>query len=270
MNFDLRMIEVFGTAVALVSVRFLGLFLALPMLSFRSFPISLRIAPVLVLPFAVAPTALPSLEQLKQIGMLTVGSELAIGVVCGLSLRLAMLAVDFLAESLSMHAGFSFATAIAPEASLPSTAMGEILGMSLLATFFIADVHLLFIERIAGSFAAVPFGAWPSGWDLKGFLGLMSGAFSIGLVMSCGSFALYLFTNFMLGVITRISPQLNLMSVGFSISAPLALVVLGLVALQLPTLSNLISQAALQFVDRGVGAGQSVDRPRLPSAPKAP
>ena len=45
MNFDLRMIEVFGTAAALVSVRFLGLFLALPMLSFRSFPISLRIAP---------------------------------------------------------------------------------------------------------------------------------------------------------------------------------------------------------------------------------
>jgi flagellar biosynthetic protein FliR len=135
--------------------------------------------------------------------------------------------------------------------------------MSLLATFFIADVHLLFIERIAGSFVAVPFGAWPSGWDLQGLLGLMSVAFSIGLVMSCGSFALYLFTNFMLGVITRISPQLNLMSVGFSISAPLALVVLGLVTLQLPTLSNLISQSALQFVDRGFGAGQSV-------APKAP
>jgi flagellar biosynthesis protein FliR len=70
--------------------------------------------------------------------------------------------------------------------------------------------------------------------------------------MSVGSFALYLFTNFMLGLINRISPQLNLMSVGFSISAPLALVVVALVALQLPVLTELISSAALTFVDRGL------------------
>ena len=80
----------------------------------------------------------------------------------------------------------------------------------------------------------------------------MASAFSIGLVMSVGSFALYLFTNFMLGLINRISPQLNLMSVGFSISAPLALVVVALVALQLPVLTELISSAALTFVDRGL------------------
>ena len=56
----------------------------------------------------------------------------------------------------------------------------------------------------------------------------------------------------MLGLINRISPQLNLMSVGFSISAPLALVVVALVALQLPVLTELISSAALNFVDRGL------------------
>jgi flagellar biosynthetic protein FliR len=124
--------------------------------------------------------------------------------------------------------------------------------MAVVAVLFIADVHLLFIERIATSFAAVPFGAWPVGWNMPALLALMASAFSIGLVMSCGSFALYLFTNFMLGLINRISPQLNLMSVGFSISAPLALVVVALVALQLPVLTELISSAALTFVDRGL------------------
>jgi flagellar biosynthesis protein FliR len=56
----------------------------------------------------------------------------------------------------------------------------------------------------------------------------------------------------MLGLINRISPQLNLMSVGFSISAPLALLVVALVALQLPVLTELISSAAINFVDRGL------------------
>jgi len=159
--------------------------------------------------------------------------------------------VDYLAESLSMHAGFSFAQTVAPDAALPSTVIGELLGMSVLASLFLADVHLLFIERLAFSFISVPFGTWPSAWDAAAVLELMATAFSIGLVMSCGSFALYLFANFTLGMINRISPQLNLMSVGFSVTAPLALVVIALVTLQLPVLSEIIAAAALKFVDQG-------------------
>ena len=60
----------------------------------------------------------------------------------------------------------------------------------------------------------------------------------------------------MLGLINRISPQLNLMSVGFSISAPLALVVLALLALQLPAIAELIAQQALGFVDLGLAGAR--------------
>ena len=187
-----------------------------------------------------------------QQGRLVVAVELGNGVVMGLPLRLAMLAVDFHAESLSMHAGFSFAQTVAPDAALPSTVIGELLGMSVLASLFLADVHLLFIERLGQSLVAVPLGTWPSAWDATAVLGLMGTAFSIGLVMSCGSFALYLFANFTLGMINRISPQLNLMSVGFSVTAPLALVVIALVVLQLPVLAEIIASAALRFVDQGL------------------
>jgi flagellar biosynthetic protein FliR len=249
--FDLSLLSTVSTLV-LVSVRFLGLFLALPLLGFRAFPLTLRVAPVLLLTLVAAPQVELSAAQWQDLGPLSVASELAIGVVAGLSLRLAMLAVDFVAEALSMHAGFSFAQTVAPESALPSTVLGELLGMSVLAVLFASDVHLLFIERIADSFAVVPLGAWPTGWTLSGVLTLMGRAFSIGLVMSCGSFALYLFTNTMLGMINRISPQLNLMSVGFSISAPLALVVMALLALQLPVLAELITNAALEFVDLGL------------------
>lgn len=249
---DLSLLEPFVLTLGLVSVRLLGLFLTLPMLSFRSYPLSMRVAPVLVLALVMVPGDWVSPAQVAQLGGLGVAMELAIGVVMGLSLRLAMLAVDFFAESLSMHAGFSFAQTVAPDAALPSTVIGELLGMSVLASMFLADVHLLFIERLAHSFTALPFGTWPSAWDAQGVLSLMSTAFSIGLVMACGSFALYLFANFTLGMINRISPQLNLMSVGFSVTAPLALVVIALVVLQLPVLSELLATVALAFVDEGL------------------
>ena len=173
----------------------------------------------------------------------------------GWSLRLAMLAVDLVTEALSMHSGFSFAQTVSPDAALPSTALGELLGMALLAALFVSDVHLVFIELLATSMARVPLGSWPSGWTLSGLLALVNGAFSMGLVLSCGSFALYLFSNTMLGLISRVSPQLNLMAVGFSISAPLALLVMLVLALQLPALSDAIATAALAFVLQGLGPG---------------
>jgi len=240
----------------LVSVRFLGLFLALPMLGFRAYPLALRMAPVLALTWLVAPQVALTPAQVAQVGMLMVGSELAIGLVAGLALRLAMLAVDYTAEVLAMLAGFSFGQTVAPDSALPSTVLGELLAMSVLAVLFAADVHLLFIERIAQSFASVPLGSWPTGWSASALLALVSGALQVGLVMSCASFGIYLFNNFMLGLINRISPQLNLMSVGFSISAPLALVVLALLVFQLPAIAELIAQQALAFVDLGLAGAR--------------
>ena len=248
----LRSLEPAALTLVLVFARFLGLFLTLPLLAYRAFPLQLRTAPVLALTLAIAPAVLPNAPQSADVGLLQVAIELAIGGVAGLSLRLAMLSVDLLAESLSLLSGFSFAQSFAPDAALPSTVLGQLLGMAVLSVLLIGDVHLLFIERIAASFASVPIGVWPSGWTMAGVLGLVGGAYSVGLVMACGSFALYLFANFMLGLINRISPQLNLMSVGFSILAPLVLVVLTLVALQLPVLSDLIIRAALDFVDQGL------------------
>ena len=216
----------------LASVRFLGLFLALPLLSFRGLPLSLRVAPVLLLALVAAPPAgAPANADLLSVG------------------------IDLVTEALSMHSGFSFAQTVSPDAALPSTALGELLGMALLAALFVSDVHLVFIELLATSMTRVPLGTWPSGWSLPGLLALVTGAFSMGLVLSCGSFALYLFSNTMLGLISRVSPQLNLMAVGFSISAPLALLVMLVLALQLPALSDAIATAALTFVWQGLGPG---------------
>jgi flagellar biosynthetic protein FliR len=235
----------------LASVRLLGLFLSLPLLSFRALPLSLRVGPVLILALVAAP---PSGAPVNA-DLLCVGSELAIGLVMGWSLRLAMLAVDLTTEALSMHSGFSFAQTVSPQAALPSTALGEFLGMGLLATLFVSDLHLIFIERLATSMSYVPLGTWPSGWKLQGLVTLITSAFSMGLVLSCGSFALYLFSNTMLGLIGRISPQLNLMAVGFSINAPLAALVMLMLVLQLPALSDAIATAALAFVGQGLGPG---------------
>lgn len=251
MEFDLRLVQQAATALALVGARLLGLFLTLPLLSMNAWPLRLRITPVLALTLALTPTALPTPEQAAHIGWLGVAAELGLGAIAGLALRVAMLAVDFMVEALSMHAGFSFAQTVAPDVAMPSTALGQLVGMAMIALLFAGDVHLLFIERIARSLATVPFGAWPAGFTPVALLQLLTQSFALGLLMSCAGIAVYLLMNVMLGMLNRISPQLNLMSVGFSISVPLALLVLALVAGRLPLLAETLVARALAFVDAG-------------------
>ena len=243
-------LEKIAAALALVSVRFLGLFLALPMFALRGFPMSLRVAPVLAIAIALWPEVLKTMPEVVP-GPLTAMTEFAIGAIFGLSLRVAMLAIDVIAESLGIHTGLSFGQTISPDSVLPSTALGEFIGVGLLATLFAMDAHLLFVQAVADSFRHLPPGAFPTEGLLEAFLHLLSSSFSIGIVVASGSFALYIMVNFVLGAINRISPQLNLMTVGFSANSPLALVILALLALQMPNLGAAVLQAALDFLDAG-------------------
>lgn len=252
MDLPLQQLHTLAAALVLAGTRLLGLFLTLPLLAMRSWPLRLRITPVLVLAVAVLPAAWPAGQAMPQVDALTVAAELGLGALTGLSLRIAMLAVDALAETLAMHAGFSFAQTIAPDSALPASTLGELIGMAVMAVLFVGDVHLLFIERLVLSFGVVPFGAWPANFDAASLLALVAQAFSTGLVLSATGFAIYLLMNLMMGMINRISPQLNLMSIGFSISVPLALLVLLLVAGQLPAIAELLVAQALAFVDKGL------------------
>jgi flagellar biosynthesis protein FliR len=243
-------LEGIAAALALVAVRFLGLFLALPMFALRGLPMSLRVAPVLAIAFALWPEVLRAMPAVTP-GPLAVITEFAIGATFGLSLRVAMLAIDVIAESLGIHTGLAFGQTISPDSVLPSTALGEFIGVGLLAVLFAMDAHLLFVQAVADSFRALPPGAPPPGQLFEAFLQLLVSGFSIGVVVASGSFALYLMVNFVLGAINRISPQLNLMTVGFSANAPLALVVLALLAMQMPVLGSTVLQAALDFLDAG-------------------
>ena len=66
--------------------------------------------------------------------------------------------------------------------------------------------------------------------------GLGASLFGLGLTIALPFMALLLFTNLMLGIVSRFAPQLNIFAIGFpvTIGAGLALLALGLPLLQGP------------------------------------
>jgi flagellar biosynthetic protein FliR len=112
--------------------------------------------------------------------------------------------------------------------------------MLTLALAFVLNVHLVMLEILIQSFMVLPLGTWPSAWHLDSVLVLFQEAFVLGLILSLPAIVIYFLFNMTQAVLARVSPQMNLFSVGFAIMIPVAFLVL---TLMLPSFSDSVQRA---------------------------
>lgn len=246
-------ISQFAELLMLVSMRVLGFFLVMPLFAFRANPIRVRVLLSLVIALGLMP--LVSLQRIPTQtfapGYLLSFIELAIGMTGGMLVRLGFMAIDVLAEVLSMQSGLSFAVSYARDPALSSGLMAEFLGLLALALAFVLNIHLLVLDIVLGSFRVLPFGVWPSSWSLDAIIALIQDTFVLGLVLSLPAIAVYWLFNMTQSVLARVSPQMNLFSIGFSVMIPVAFVVIAFMLPQFPE----IVQRALEEPVRLLRAG---------------
>jgi flagellar biosynthetic protein FliR len=110
-------------------------------------------------------------------------------------------------------------------------------GISISWLFIVSGGHLLVIAAVVQSFTACPVSA-----DPFAFLRVVEpqrwGAeiFSLGLWIALPLVAMLLFTNLVLGVISRVAQQMNIFAIGFPVTLGVGLVgvMLTLPMMQLP------------------------------------
>jgi flagellar biosynthetic protein FliR len=230
------------TVWMLISMRLLGCFMAMPLFAFRSAPMRLRVLLALVIAFALVPMVqsdLPPLEKMAP-GYSMVFVEFSVGLASGWMVRVGLSAVDMLADVLSQQSGLSFAATLQQDANLASGLVGEFLGLLAIALAFTMNIHLVMLELLVSSFKVLPLGTWPSAWLWPAILGLVQDAFALGLVLALPAIVIYFMFNMTQAILARVSPQMNLFSVGFAIMIPVAFVV---VVLLLPSFTELVQVA---------------------------
>ena len=231
-----------ATLWMLISVRLLGCFMTMPLFAFRSAPMRLRVLLALVIAFALVPLVqsdLPPLDSMPP-GYALVFVELAVGLTSGWMVRIGLTAVDMLADVLSQQSGLSFAATLQHDANLASGLVGEFLGLLAIALAFTMNIHLVMLELLVTSFKVLPLGTWPAAWNWNSVLGLVQDAFALGLVLALPAIVIYFLFNMTQAILARVSPQMNLFSVGFAIMIPVAFVV---VVLLLPSFTDLVQTA---------------------------
>jgi flagellar biosynthetic protein FliR len=246
-------IEQYMAIFMFASLRVFGLFLTAPMFAMRTVPMQFRV--FIALAFGIYLLPLLGTENIPYPGSITFFAsaiELAIGAFIGFVVRVAFMVIDIAAEVLSFLAGFSFASSNFRDPTLDSGLVAQFLGLVVLALAFTLNIHLVLIDLVLSSFKTIPLGIWPQAWTSKGVVDLFSASFQLGLILSMPVLLVYTMFNLTQAFLGRTSPQMNLFSIGFAVSIPLAFLVIFLILPDLQIILERSLENPLQLIRKGV------------------
>jgi flagellar biosynthetic protein FliR len=202
-------------------LRVLALFSAMPVFAQRGVAMRLRIGLAFLIAVwaqaALPPTA--PIARASSAAVVAVLQQVLLGVALGFAVRIVFSAVEFAGELVGLQMGMNFATFFSPMSGGEQTAVSRFYGISIAWLFIVTGGHLLVIGAVVQSFSAFPVAGDP--FDvLRALQPQRWGAeiFRLGLWIALPLLAMLLFTNLILGVISRVAQQMNVFAIGFPIT----------------------------------------------------
>ena len=228
MTFDL--IGVDPVSVALVFVRVLGVMLLAPLFAHRAVPVRVRATVAMGMALLVGPS-LPAAPAVEAGGLAgAVIAELVVGFAIGLVSALVFASLEFMGEVVSVQGGLGAAAALDPNSESASLVFSALMRVFGLIVFLAMGGHHLIIRALWHSFEALPVGAALENLSFGEIASLGSIVFETGLRLAAPLTIVLLVSNVVVGVLGRVIPQLNLMSLQLPAQIALTLLIVGLSA----------------------------------------
>ena len=237
------------TVLVMPLFRILGLMTSAPVLSNRAMSgrirlamglsVSLIVSMVIEVPAGVSLAGLAGPDA-----WLLVARELGIGLLIGFVARLIFAAFELAGELIGLQMGLSFAGFFDPSAG-HANAVGRFLNNFAMLTFVAMNGPLVLLVAVVQSFQVFPIATAGFDWSRFDLVALAAGLFVTGLSMALPFMMLLLFMNCVLGVISRVAPQLNVFAIGFPITIGCAL---GLLAVAFPIFERPLERAMQQLM----------------------
>jgi flagellar biosynthetic protein FliR len=241
----------FQAFLVLVS-RIGGIVAAFPMLGGRTVPHKIKIALVVMLGVALSPLIrLPPLSQ-DAIEM-TAGlvSELLIGLVIGLAVRLVFGALEVAGDLLGVQMGFGAVQLLDPMTAQHSSVISEYFRIIAMLVFLSLNAHMAVVGAIVSSYDAIPpFRARLSPAIGEEVLRLSQHMFEVALKLSAPVLVVMILINILMAMLGRAVAQINVFVLSFPITIAAGLLVLGLA---LPYTVALFEQEFIGLYDTIVG-----------------
>ena len=219
----------FQSFLVLVS-RIGGIVAAFPMLGGRTVPAQIKIALVVMLGIALSPLIrLPPLSRDAVEMTAGLASELLIGVVLGLAVRLLFGALEVAGDLLGTQIGFGVVQLLDPMTSQQSSLISEYFRIIASLVFLSLNTHMVVVAAIVSSYDAIPpFGATLSPALGEEVLQLSQHMFLVALQLSAPVLVVTILINVLLAMLGRAVAQINVFVLSFPLTIAGGLLVLGL------------------------------------------
>ncbi len=215
----------------MVMFRLSGIFILAPIFGSTTIPRTVKIMLVLTLTFCVYPMLLnPGRDSAAMLAPLIdrdinlwallpiVFLELIVGLIIGYCASLPMIGMQLGGDVIDKQIGLGFADLVNPESGESSGVIANTLFMLALAIFAILGGHRVLLMVLVGSFDSVPIGGFANFAGLIELIkGMLTVIFQMAFRIAAPLLCLIFLQTVALGFIARTVPQLNIMSVGFTI-----------------------------------------------------
>jgi flagellar biosynthesis protein FliR len=218
-------------AGALVFARVTGLMLAAPLLSTREMPMRVRALMAIAMTLMVWPlhstTAIELPESLIDLGV-AVGLEMLIGATLGLGVMILFAALQVAGTMIGQLSGLSLGEVFDPNFDDVSHVFSQFLYQVTITVFVLIGGHRLLVGALLDTFKTLPAGAGLPPNLLEALSTLLVQSFDLGIRIAAPVVVSLLLALIVLAIIGRTVPQLNVLVLGFSLNALVAMSILAL------------------------------------------
>ena len=153
--------------------------------------------------------------------------EVVVGLVIGMSARLAISALQIAGSVVAQQLGLGFVTSVDPTQGQQGALVGNFLTLLGVTLIFATDMHHLVIAAMNDSYAVFKPGELPLAGDVaKHVTQIVAASFRIGVQLAAPFIVFGLLFNLGLGVLSRLMPQMQVFFIGLPLSILLGLLLL--------------------------------------------
>jgi flagellar biosynthetic protein FliR len=214
-------------AGAMVMLRISSLFVFAPVFNSPGIPMRIKAGFVFAITLLMTPVIYRANGAITEITVGGVMSELAVGMVLGLSLMMLSEAIEFASTLLGMQFSFSLVNLIDPMSKIETPVLGQLFSWVSVLVLLSAGLHRTLLAALLKTFAVIPVGTYVLNPRTAAALAQMAGGiFLAGVQLASPVIAAALTVEITIGLVARLSPQLPAMIMSVPIKTMVSYVVL--------------------------------------------
>jgi len=206
--------------------RIAAFMMAMPLISTQYVPKKIRLILATSFSLAIVPTlpAVPYVEGLSLSNYLLVVEQMLIGFAIGFSLHIMFQIFAIGGQMIANQMGLGFASVNDPANGVSIVVVGQYYMMLSMMLFITMNGHLIMFQTLAQSFSVLPVGF--SALDNIKLMDIVNSGrwmFQSAVVMALPAVTSLLIVNVAFGVMSKASPQLNIIAIGFPFTMTLGI-----------------------------------------------